>query len=248
MARNFVRASDEYLELLSAPITAAPFTISALARTDTDTTSDDYCIAQIQNSAVSGHYWRLNADGSGAEAGDFSFSVNAAGSFEDANSGLIPVVGTWYHVAAIAIASDSRKILVDGTNEATNTVLRTPTNIDSISIGRERDSTPSDSWSGDIAEVAVWNVALMDAEVAILAARYSPLFVRPGNLVFYSLLVRSLQERISGNILTANGTTVAAHPAIIYPSPPFFAAAVAAAGFPWPSPRRHPGRNVLLRL
>ena len=72
--------------------------------------------------------------------------------------------------------------------------------------------------SGSIAEPAVWNVVLTDAEVAILGAGFSPLFVRPQNLVFYPDLIRGLNDKVGGLTLTANGTVVSAHPPIIYPA------------------------------
>ena len=72
-----------------------------------------------------------------------------------------------------------------------------------------------------IAEAAVWNVDLTDAEVAILAAGYSPLFVRPQFLVAYwSLFGDSSPEPdiIGGYDMTLNnGPTQATHPIIHYP-------------------------------
>ena len=231
MARNFVRASNEFIELATAPVTGVPFTISAWARTDVDTGSDDYCIVQLQDQGSAANYFRLNTDDSfGAAAGEFSFSVTGGGSFTGALSSVKPTIGQWYHVCAIAAATNDRRILVDGGNEGTNTNTREPTGIDSITIGREGDSSPSDTWSGDIGEVAVWNVALTDVEIASLAVGYSPLFIRPGNLVFYAPIVRDLLDRISGGILTTSGTTVANHPPILYPAPPIFVTAPAAAG------------------
>lgn len=38
---------------------------------------------------------------------------------------------------------------------------------------------------GDISEVGYWNVALTDADVAVLAKGVSPLLVRPEGLVAY---------------------------------------------------------------
>lgn len=235
MARNIVRASNEYLELLSAPVTAPPFTISAWAKTDVGTTTDDYCIAQIQDRSANDSYWRLNADGAD-NLGEFAFGARAPGSsLRQAVSTIVPVVGKWYQVTGIEFTSGSRKVLVDGGGAGTNSEIEVPTGIDSISTGRERDNTDADSWSGDLAEVAVWNVGLTDREASILAI-YSALFVRPQNLVYYTKLLRSPKDRISGSILTLNGTTVSIHPPIIYPSPPMImtlAAAAAAAGNPW---------------
>jgi hypothetical protein len=70
-----------------------------------------------------------------------------------------------------------------------------------------------------IAESAIWNVALTAAEIATLAAGYSPLFVRPQSLVFYAPIIRELNN-LKGGVLTNNGSAaVSVHPRIIYPTP-----------------------------
>jgi hypothetical protein len=87
--------------------------------------------------------------------------------------------------------------------------------------------------SGSIAEAAIWNVALTDAKVAILAAGFSPLFVDPQSLVAYWPLVRDTDDDVVGGYdMTAYNTpTVASHPPkIFYPVSPhsvYFAAAAA---------------------
>lgn len=220
MARDFVRASNEYLEIATAPVTVAPLTVSCWANTDVSTTTDDYCLLQIQDASTTDDYWRLNADGD-TNSGEFTWRAKRSSGSAIAVSTLVPTTGIWYHIAGIEISSSSRKILVDGGNSGTNATSKVPVNIDTMAIGRERDSTPGDSWEGKIAEVAVWSAALTDTEVGILAAGYSPLFVRPQSLVFYSLLIRDLIEKISGTTLANSGTTVIEHPPIIYPNTPF---------------------------
>ena len=76
---------------------------------------------------------------------------------------------------------------------------------------------------GRIAEAAIWNVELTDAEVAILGKGFSPPFIRPESLVFYAPLIRDEDDdRVGGLSLTAYNTpTIASHPPIIYPAPPF---------------------------
>jgi hypothetical protein len=59
---------------------------------------------------------------------------------------------------------------------------------------------------------AVWNAALTDAEVAILATGFSPKKVRPQSLVFYAPLVREVRDLVGGVALSDTGTTVADHP------------------------------------
>ena len=223
MARYIDRASNEYLELSSTVVTAAPLTVSAWARTDVSTTTDDYCIVQIGDASEADHYFRLSADGSG-DPGELAWGARggSGSALAQARSSIIPTVDQWYHMAGIEISSSSRRLLVDGTDISTNTSSRTPTGVDTITIGRERDSTPDDSWSGDVAEVGIWDVALTDAEAISLSAGYSPLFIRPQNLVFYAPLIRDVLDRVSGSTLTLGGTPdVSDHIPIIYPSPQF---------------------------
>lgn len=50
---------------------------------------------------------------------------------------------------------------------------------------RDTASSTKGYFDGDIAEAAIWNVALSDAEIAMLAKGLSPLRVRPASLVSY---------------------------------------------------------------
>ena len=68
-----------------------------------------------------------------------------------------------------------------------------------------------------MAEAAVWNVALSDAEVVALAANASPKMIRPGNLVWYMDLIRDVREVISNNTIAHDGTVPIAHTLITYP-------------------------------
>lgn len=88
-------------------------------------------------------------------------------------------------------------------NNASNETLR---------IGRIQTSA---AWStGDFAEIAVWQATLTAAEVASLAKGFSPRKVRPQSLVYYSPLVRELQDVARGVALTNTDTTVSNHPRV----------------------------------
>lgn len=90
---------------------------------------------------------------------------------------------------------------------------------------------------GAIAEVGIWNVALSDSDVALLAKGVSPLMVHPESLVFYAPLIGQYSPEIelrSARNLTLTGTpTQSAHPPIFYiphRESPFHAVAVAGGG------------------
>ncbi len=74
--------------------------------------------------------------------------------------------------------------------------------------------------AGDVAEVAIWDVAMRleqyAADVAALAKGISPMTILPGNLLHYWDLTRGLQDQIGGCTLTAfNDPTVSEHPRVI---------------------------------
>ncbi len=107
-------------------------------------------------------------------------------------------INTLHHACGVVAASNSRAVYLDGGNKGTNISNRLfsgdydRTRIGVLNIG----ATLSQYMSGMIAEAGIWNVALTDAEVAVLAAGYSPLFVRPQNLVAYWPLVRGLTDPV----------------------------------------------------
>ena len=94
------------------------------------------------------------------------------------------------------------------------------TNWQKLEIGNIDWSVGDDFTSGSIAEVAFWSTALSDAEVAILAKGYSPLFVQPQNLFFYAPLIRDLIDYIEAQSFSnyINAPDISVHPSIIYPT------------------------------
>ena len=88
--------------------------------------------------------------------------------------------------------------------------------INKILVGaRTSAGTLGQFHDGLIAEVGIWNVALTQPEIASLAAGYTCDKVRPQSLVFYSPLIRNLQDVRGGLTITNNNTaTVANHPRV----------------------------------
>ena len=130
---------------------------------------------------------------------------------------------TWHHACAVAASDASRSVYIDGGSKATTTTSISVSGEYRISIGRFSDSSPSVYFSGKIAEAAIWNIALSDAEVALLAKAVSPLMVRPEALIFYTPIIGKYSpeiDLIGGLSLTVTGATAAPHPRIIYPPRP----------------------------
>lgn len=118
-------------------------------------------------------------------------------------------VDTWHHGGAIFASTTSRTVYLDGdtANKGTNTGSRTPTaNFAKYRLGTAMDL--ADDWQGYIAHVAVWNIALSEANIQSLAAGANPLTIENANLVWYCpTLVNEtpMQDRIAAYDLTLGG-------------------------------------------
>jgi len=117
-------------------------------------------------------------------------------------------------------ATNDRRSYIDGASKGTNTTNVVVSN-SSLLVGCDYGWAAREAYfSGSIAEVGVWNVALTDAEAAILAKGYSPLLIRPQSLVAYYPLIRDTDDDIVGgySMTPINAPTIAAHPRVLYPT------------------------------
>lgn len=144
------------------------------------------------------------------------------GMFANASVDSGVAANTWAHAAAVFASTTSRTAYTNGTAGTTNTTSRDAgTSINTVDVGNFGGGTLLD---GQVAEAAIWTVALTTAEIALLADGLSPLFVRPQSLAFYAPLFGRAgaggeeEDWVGGAPLTATGSpTVAEHPRIIYP-------------------------------
>lgn len=180
-------------------------------------TSRDVAI-NIGNSADSNdNFFALRPAGS--VAGDPIQASTLAGSLASATTTTGYTVGTWHHIAGVYAAVDDRSAYIDGGSKGTNTASRTPSGVNQLRIGSRTGTSPSGHLDGQIAECAIWNVALADAEIAVLATGVIPPLVRPSALVHYAPLTRNLIDIVGGVTLTNTGTTVVTHPRVFYRVP-----------------------------
>ena len=228
MARNFVAASSQFLENGAAIVTAAPLTMACWYRPVA--TNAAYLLMMQGLFDASTDYFYLyhnltNTVVAQTHATDTVFAATSAGTS----------AGVWTHACAVFAAADSRAAYINGGSKGTNTDSRTPAGINRTLLGaRYLTGSKSLFLDGDLAEAAIWNVALDDAEVATLAAGVSPLGVRPSGLVAYWPLIGTTSPEIDirgRTELTLNNTpTQAAHPRIFYPARPVSIGTAAAAG------------------
>lgn len=218
MARLFDDASNQYLSNSSAVLTAAPITLACWFKSDNITAQQALVsIGKTSDRSTFLLYCRGNV--AGDPIGALS-QQSAASAVANTTTGYSS--GTWHHGCAVFASSTSRAAYIDGGSKGTNSTSVIPLSLDVTDIGALNWSSGRLSYfSGDIAEVGIWNVALTDAEVALLAAGLSPLFIQPANLVSYWPIVGRYSpeiDRIGAANMTVTGATTSDHPRIVYPT------------------------------
>ena len=215
MAYLFDDASSQYIENLSAIVTGAPFSISCWFNSDDITQvqtlvdiGDKDLSSDVQHHAlliVSSQVWALSQNVTNAQAVDTGAAMSS---------------NVWYHAAGVWTNNESRAAFRDGGNKGTEGTLKLPSGLDCTRFGKRANAVNTQYLSGKLAEVGIWDVALTDAEIAILGRGYSPYTVCPQSLVFYLPLVRGISDMSESlRTLTAYNTpTVSAHPRVLYPA------------------------------
>lgn len=216
MARAFASASSQKLRG-TQPLTALPLTIACWAQTSQNTANQT--VVYLGNSGgTNADLYELQFGG--AIAGDpvrLAFN-NVGGTVIVAATSTGYSTNTWHHVCCTIAAANDKRVFIDGGSKGTSSNTEEPSGINRFSVGARDDATGSQFLDGQVAEVAVWNVALSDAEVALLAStRVSPFLIHPESLVFYAPLIGQFSPEIDikgGLTLTVTGATAAAHPRI----------------------------------
>ena len=216
MARNFDDASSHGLSVASAPLTAYPFTMACWFNSDDATITQ--ILMSICDSASANEEWSLRA--AGAVAGDpIRFTSRTGGTNRNADTTVGYSTGAWTHACAVGVSATNRSVYINGGSVGTNVTSSTPTSLDTFSIGVSAISVPFGYMSGDIAEAAIWNVALAAEDVARLALALDPRMVRPQGLVAYWPLIGRYSpeiDRRGGLGLTVSGAVAAVHPRMFH--------------------------------
>lgn len=210
MARSFNDASNQYLEVDSAVLTDEPITMACQFKSDDATTFQT--LMSIADKDVNTKWHKLIL------RGDMTGDPIHAGSWDGATSGFAittwPYAAhVWHHACGVFAADNDRRVYIDGGSKGTNSNNVNVINLDTTAIGRLCRSSGGQCMSGVIAEAAIWNVALTDDEVKSLSKGFTPLLVRPQNLVAYWPLIRTPDiDKVGGYDLTAyNNPGVVAH-------------------------------------
>lgn len=156
-------------------------------------------------------YHRLQYEGGNNDL-KFNFR-NGTTNFAITTTGF--TLGEWHHCLAFRSSSTNAEVFLNGdeggSGQNTTSVTGTNARTNRFSIGMARDATPTDPNNGQIAHVAVWNIALTNAEDrAALAAGLPPWMIHPEALIRYFPLndILDLKDHVSGVALTAFNTPV----------------------------------------
>jgi hypothetical protein len=226
MARVFAADSSTHATYDGTPpVTAAPFTVSAWARCTDSGTGIFRRVLSIGDKDVNNQKWDLIFTEFFGRAVRWQAETSAGAAFAFRGSWS---VNAWHHVCGVEAASNSRHLYLDGSIGTSDTTSRAPSGADRISVGKPAGSSPAsvEYFTGDIAEVGIWDVALTADEIASLARGVVPPLVRPASLVFYAPIVgRStvVRDLVGGLSLTLSGTSASAHPRVRRAKPKTFA-------------------------
>jgi len=177
-------------------ITDEPLTIACWFRAENITgTHGLVCVGDLPNTNGG---WGLEAAGNVAGDPLRCYSIQGV-SQRVADTSTSFSANTWHHACGVFSADDARAVYLDGGGKGTGSDSRTVGTPVSTEIGYVEFFG---GILGKVAHVAVWNVALNDAEVALLAKRVSPLIVRPNALVNYWPLTRMDLDVMAGDDLS----------------------------------------------
>ena len=185
-----------------AAVTGAPCTLAAWLYTDVAQLQAAIAISDTDVAQQGGFFGMLNAAGN-----VLARTKDAGGTTAGAQSTSAYPLNTWFHAAWVFTSATSRAAFLNGGSKGTNTTSKTPAGIDAIAVAALKESTVSNYFSGIVAEAALWNVALSDAEVALLGAGYAPEMVQRSGLRYYfSMLGGGVYDTIGGLLMTPVGS------------------------------------------
>ena len=237
MARQFDYDTSDYLYDTSASgiVAAHPITVAFWFYCDElpSTHGGEYCFVHLGSSLHDkrGLYIRIENNGANADALEATLmpplqELESVSTIDVSNQ-------TWQHACGVFTSTTLRECYLDGGNKGTNVEQANDSYVpDETHIGAwNYNAVPRDFPEAKMAELGIWNAALTGAEVATLAKGYSPLFVRPQNLVQYLPFIRDDIDRMGTvNLSTGGSPGFGTHPPIINPAPPLMSFPSAAVG------------------
>jgi hypothetical protein len=200
MAYDFLQASNQYFEA-DNQITSigVPMTVSVRHRYPNVNATRLVFGIYTNPASADNQYFSSNAT-----AGNMSMNARTTTNGE----ALVALPGTnqWFNALGVFASTTSRTAYVNTTAGTPNTDSRSITTEISIRIGWRGGG--GNTFTGQLAEFAIWNAALTVDEINSLAQGFKPPRIRPQSLLYYVPLVRDVQELRSGIAFTAVNTPV----------------------------------------
>lgn len=118
-----------------------------------------------------------------------------------------PQNSTW-HCAAVVFTSDTnREVYLDGASYAQTTTSQNSGSTSWLNLGcRFGSGTPGVYYTGQLAHLAVWNIALNSTEIASLAGGTNPQDVQYANLQIHHTLKSDGTDELGGSTFTEIGS------------------------------------------
>lgn len=222
-ARNFRYGASQLYESQTAPVTTYPFTVACWFKA-TSAASNQAIVCL----SYTGDNRRFQLVTSGATAGDpvtLAIVTNAGTTGVNVTSSVPYVAGEWTSAIAVCESSTRQIIYVNGGGATTNITSMPLSGLDRYQIGTRMAGAGvyGAYFDGDVADVAVWNVALTAEEVAALSGggvfgnRADPRKVRPldglkSYIPLWGIDPVNEHDLLRGKINASNAPAVADHP------------------------------------
>ena len=175
MAYNFDPGSSEYHSKDASPVSSLPISVCGRFKVDNTPAADEYIFYYGDQSSAS-DWFTIAVD---------NFSVSWGIRFWARGDGLTVAYGTnvddgaWHSYVGTLwdnAGTLTQTLWVDGAfvGTSTNVAASVIANWDRVAVGMIRDSSPSNPFDGDIADVAMWNGQATLAHAASFHAGATP--------------------------------------------------------------------------
>lgn len=231
MAGDFIRANpDSWMQAIppGSGMGAYPLTMMFWGNCDNSGGSVGNTGLYIGENSANNENWTLTMEGTNDRCQFKAISGGTGDEVIGANE--VWSLNTWTHVCGVGVAANDRSLYVHGRLDVRDTASSsTPDDslMDTVGVGCLIAGAIGNGFSGGIAEAAIWDVALVPAEIAFLARGNSPdsLTARRRNLVYYADLRHRAFNAVDpvppfGQLYgygAGEPGIFASHPKIVYP-------------------------------
>lgn len=214
MGATWTAASNSEISFTLDVALARPFTAMVWSRSTSDkSVGGSYSLFSLCNPAQPDEYWKTEI-GNDISAERHEGVTNNSGTVSRLGIAGNFLQDTWQHTTSRIVASDT-ELYLNGVSEDTGSTAAGPPNVTVVGIGREKDSTNDDSWTGQLDHFALFSTSLPDSVIAALGAGANPLSFIGHGLMHYITVISNTQyyDWITERTLTSVGLTEYTGPA-----------------------------------